>query len=81
MCTRDDAEAFVRGRARNVLAGVDNMPWEDRVGCRSGVEYHGNGARATAAVDVGERPRHYKDDDLADLPQPHTRLSAGAGPQ
>ena len=25
-------EAFVRGRARNMLAGVDNMPWEDRVG-------------------------------------------------
>jgi hypothetical protein len=32
MCTRDDAEAFVRNRARNVLAGVDNMPWEARVG-------------------------------------------------
>ena len=32
MCTRDDAEAFVGGRARNMLAGVDNMPWEDRVG-------------------------------------------------
>jgi len=25
MCSRDDAEAFVRGRARNMLAGVDNM--------------------------------------------------------
>ena len=32
MCTRDDAEPFVGGRARNMLAGVDNMPWEDRVG-------------------------------------------------
>jgi hypothetical protein len=30
MCTRDDAEAFVRNRARNVLAGVDNMPWKPR---------------------------------------------------
>ncbi len=28
MCTRDDAEAFVRNRARHVLAGVDNMPWK-----------------------------------------------------
>jgi hypothetical protein len=28
MCTRDDAEAFVRNRARNVLASVDNMPWK-----------------------------------------------------
>ena len=28
MCTRDDAEAFVRNRARDVLAGVDNMPWK-----------------------------------------------------
>jgi hypothetical protein len=26
MCTRDDPEAFVRNRACNVLAGVDNMP-------------------------------------------------------
>ena len=62
MCTRDDAEPFVRGHARNMLAGVDNMPWEDRVGA----------ARAMTAVDVGERPRHYKDDDLADLAG-HTR--------
>ncbi len=62
MCTRDDAEPFVGGRARNMLAGVDNMPWEDRVGA----------ARAMTAVDVGERPRHYKDDDLADLAG-HTR--------
>ncbi len=28
MCTRHDAEAVVHGRARNMLAGVDNMPWE-----------------------------------------------------
>jgi hypothetical protein len=28
MCMRDDAEAFVRNRARNVLAGVGNMPWK-----------------------------------------------------
>ena len=32
MCSRDDAEALVRGRARNMLTGLDNMPWEDRVG-------------------------------------------------
>jgi hypothetical protein len=28
--TRDDAADFLRNRARNALAGVDNMPWEDR---------------------------------------------------
>ena len=32
MCTRDDAEAFMRNRARNVLAGTDNMPWQNRQG-------------------------------------------------
>jgi len=28
--TRDDAPDFIRNRARNVLAGTDNMPWQDR---------------------------------------------------
>gem|GEM_PF-1877094 len=28
--TRDDATDFLRNRARNVLAGTDNMPWVDR---------------------------------------------------
>jgi hypothetical protein len=27
--TRDDAADFIRNRARNVLAGTDNMPWEN----------------------------------------------------
>ncbi|MDT5366248.1 MAG: hypothetical protein QOC62_679 [Mycobacterium sp.] len=30
--TRDDAADFIRNRARNVLAGTDNMPWENREG-------------------------------------------------
>jgi hypothetical protein len=30
--TRDDAADFLRNRARNVLAGTDNMPWENRDG-------------------------------------------------
>ncbi|MDT5091386.1 MAG: hypothetical protein QOH60_749 [Mycobacterium sp.] len=32
VCTRDDASDFLRNRARNVLAGTDNMPWCDREG-------------------------------------------------
>ena len=32
VCTRDDAADFLRNRARNVLAGTDNMPWENREG-------------------------------------------------
>ncbi|MDT5371751.1 MAG: hypothetical protein QOC62_6182 [Mycobacterium sp.] len=28
--TRDDAADFLRNRARNVLAGADNMEWENR---------------------------------------------------
>jgi len=31
-CTRDDAAAFERNRARNVLAGVDGSPWRNREG-------------------------------------------------
>jgi hypothetical protein len=31
-CNRDDAEAFIRNRARNVLAGTDNMPWQNPAG-------------------------------------------------
>jgi hypothetical protein len=30
--TREDAADFLRNRARNVLAGTDNMPWENREG-------------------------------------------------
>jgi len=30
--TRDDAADFLRNRARNVLAGTDNMPWDNRQG-------------------------------------------------
>ena len=30
--TRDDAADFMRRRARSVLAGTDNMPWENREG-------------------------------------------------
>jgi hypothetical protein len=30
--TRDDAADFMRNRARNVLAGTDNMDWENRDG-------------------------------------------------
>jgi hypothetical protein len=30
--TRDDAADFLRNRARNVLAGTDNMDWRDRDG-------------------------------------------------
>ena len=29
-CTRDDAADFLRNRARNVLAGSDNMEWDNR---------------------------------------------------
>jgi hypothetical protein len=29
---RDDAADFLRNRARNVLAGVDNVAWHDRDG-------------------------------------------------
>jgi len=29
VCNRDDAADFLRNRARNVLAGIDNMPWEN----------------------------------------------------
>jgi hypothetical protein len=29
---RDDAADFLRNRARNALAGADNMPWVDREG-------------------------------------------------
>jgi hypothetical protein len=32
MCIRDDAEAFIRHRARNALAGTDGMLWENRQG-------------------------------------------------
>jgi hypothetical protein len=28
--TRDDAADFIRNRARNVLAGTDNMGWQNR---------------------------------------------------
>lgn len=31
-CTRDDAADFLLNRARNALAGVDNMGWENREG-------------------------------------------------
>ena len=30
--TRDDAADFIRNRARNVLAGTDNMDWQNRDG-------------------------------------------------
>lgn len=30
--TRDDAADFLRNRARNVLAGTDNMVWKNRQG-------------------------------------------------
>ena len=30
--TREDAADFLRNRARNVLAGSDNMPWHNREG-------------------------------------------------
>jgi hypothetical protein len=30
ICNRDDAADFIRNRARNVLAGTDNMDWQDR---------------------------------------------------
>ena len=30
--SRDDAADFIRSRARNVLAGSDNMPWQNRQG-------------------------------------------------
>jgi hypothetical protein len=30
--TRDDAADFLRNRARNVLAGTDNMEWQNREG-------------------------------------------------
>ncbi|GAC1408440.1 MAG: hypothetical protein NVSMB60_29750 [Mycobacterium sp.] len=29
---RDDAADFLRNRARNVLAGTNNMPWHNREG-------------------------------------------------
>lgn len=29
-CNRDDAADFIRNRARNVLAGTDNMAWQNR---------------------------------------------------
>jgi hypothetical protein len=32
VCNRDDAADFLRNRARNVLAGVDNMAWHNRDG-------------------------------------------------
>jgi hypothetical protein len=31
-CNRDDVADFIRNRARNVLAGTDNMPWQNREG-------------------------------------------------
>jgi hypothetical protein len=31
-CTRDDAADFLRNRARNVLAGTDNMTWQNPQG-------------------------------------------------
>ena len=30
LCNRDDAADFLRWRARNVLAGADNMTWRNR---------------------------------------------------
>jgi hypothetical protein len=30
VATREDAADFIYNRARNVLAGTDNMPWENR---------------------------------------------------
>jgi hypothetical protein len=30
ICNRDDAADFLRNRARNALAGTDNMTWVDR---------------------------------------------------
>jgi hypothetical protein len=32
VCNRDDAADFLRNRARNVLAGTDNMEWQSREG-------------------------------------------------
>ena len=32
MCTRGDAADFLRSRASRVLAGTDNMLWENREG-------------------------------------------------
>jgi hypothetical protein len=32
MCTREDAEWFIRNRARNALSGADHMAWENREG-------------------------------------------------
>ena len=32
ICTRDDATAFIRGRAARALAGTDNMPWRNPEG-------------------------------------------------
>lgn len=31
-CTRDDGAEVMRNRARNALAGADDMPWQDREG-------------------------------------------------
>jgi hypothetical protein len=30
VCNRDDAADFMRNRARNILAGTDNMVWQNR---------------------------------------------------
>jgi len=30
VCNSEDAANFLRNRARNVLAGADNMAWRDR---------------------------------------------------
>jgi hypothetical protein len=30
--TRDHAADFLRNQARNVLAGTDNLPWQNRQG-------------------------------------------------
>jgi hypothetical protein len=48
----EDAEAFVRNRARNVHAGVDNMPWDARVGAARAFEYRGTGARAMTTTSI-----------------------------
>ncbi len=49
-CTRDDPEAFVRNRACNALAGVDNMPWEPGVGGPTAQHLHTLCARALRRV-------------------------------